>query len=219
MSVCGVHQVSLEFDDGIQPELLSEAKDQLISPQFGDLVILDQMHEYRNDGVVIYDCENVIDLDYEYDDYGHLPSKFRILEAPHHFPLNYWHSRSDGKRRIAHNVCVWYDYRKNADEILTSAKYLEEHCFESKFTAPDSKTYRFVYEFENEYEEMANPWIKDKLFLMKKTHQKIPEITPEWIEKMKEKLKQILSAEELLPLSLIPFTISEDEENTLYLSY
>ena len=211
MSLCGVH-------------LLSEKDPQI---KFGDLVIIDQPYEYRNDGVSIYDGEKIIDLETDYDGYGALPSKFRVLEAPHHFPLNYWHSRSDKKRRIAHNRIVWYDYKKNIDEILSSLKPLGEKCFVSNFKAPDGKTYRFVYEFYNDYEEMVNPWIPDKEavsnslngILMRPTHPKTPEITPESVEKMKEHYKKRLEDEELYPLSLIPFTFDEDDENTLYFSF
>lgn len=34
---------------------------------------------YKNDGIAIYDGEKIIQLDYEYDDYGCLPKYFTVI--------------------------------------------------------------------------------------------------------------------------------------------
>lgn len=58
----------------------------------GDLI--ENIHEsgYRSDGVYIYDGIDVIDLDYEYDDYGSIPKKFISIVD---FRIGYWDFHND----------------------------------------------------------------------------------------------------------------------------
>ena len=116
-----------------------------ITPNFGDLVEFKEYSGYRNDGIMIFDGEKIIDLDSEIDDYGALPQNFRVLTKNAdgtRFPLFYWHDYfrnysndagdaddaddagdDDSWRGIDHNVIVWFDHRPYLDEIVENITY------------------------------------------------------------------------------------------------
>ncbi len=74
----------------------------------GDVIHLESMGDYRNDGLWIYDGTNFHDLYNEIDDYGSVPSSFCIPE----FPPWYWQDI------IVHNSIVWFDQTQIADQML-----------------------------------------------------------------------------------------------------
>jgi hypothetical protein len=60
----------------------------------GDIILLSYMGEYRNDGKFIWDGEKAIPLDYNLDDYGHVPRSMQFPEfPPDHFVDSISHNR------------------------------------------------------------------------------------------------------------------------------
>lgn len=62
----------------------------------GDIVQFDLI-TYRNDLKLIWDGTKLIDLEYDIDEYGHVPRQFNMGE----FPVNYW------DKTISHNYIRW----------------------------------------------------------------------------------------------------------------
>lgn len=84
---------------------------------------------YRNDDLYIYNkiTDKIMKLNYNIDEYGSLPQKFRIFE-PHQkgfiIPKTYWHHARH--RSIVHNWIVWFDdtiYRKELAENVTYSHF------------------------------------------------------------------------------------------------
>ena len=68
----------------------------------GDVVsVFSDEERERNDGLFIYDGSKVLPLDTEHDEYGHLPSTFKVEE----FYPQYW------SEIITHNQIVWFNPR------------------------------------------------------------------------------------------------------------
>lgn len=65
----------------------------------GDVVRLESVPEYRNDGVYIYNGRTVVNLYYDIDDYGSVPPEFTPIEEE--LPIDYW------SECIDHNSIVW----------------------------------------------------------------------------------------------------------------
>lgn len=101
-------------------------------PKLGDLIFFVDCERYRNDGVCIWDGEKIIDLEYDHDEYGHLPSKFRVIELTigenifsANFPIGYWHDplRKNGEYSIVHNHIVWFDHINRQKELYSNVTY------------------------------------------------------------------------------------------------
>lgn len=113
-----------------------------------DLVIFDSDAGYSNNGVAIFDGENIIDLYFEIDDYGSLPPKFRVIEGG--VPLNYWAEIDDipSGYGIAHNRIVWFNHRLVRDQCLANLTYgmfdEEYYCIFTFFNYRDI-TYNIIF--------------------------------------------------------------------------
>jgi len=79
--------------------------------QRGDMIQLEWI-EYRNDGSYFWDGENVIQLEYEIDDYGSIPFEFSFPE----FPFTYF------KDRIVHNNLIQLS-DKLMNEVKNNVKF------------------------------------------------------------------------------------------------
>lgn len=149
---CGIHLVAevilensgitipvsiQDLEDDVKQKLLDNAltylKDIVDDLIRGDLVLFEGMYDYRNDNLAIYNGEKIIELADEPDDYGTLPSEFRVIEQG--VPIDYWHnvpmkhygcdSESDSEYKsetpseintseskgIEHNTFVWFDHK------------------------------------------------------------------------------------------------------------
>lgn len=96
--------------------------------KYGDLVIFRKNAGYRNDGVVIFDGEKLIDLYSEIDDYGSVPPIFKVLQKNKYgvdIGLYHWHDVDGSPRdgRIDHNYIVWFDQRTYAEELENNLVY------------------------------------------------------------------------------------------------
>lgn len=226
MALCEVYHVpaevvSQEEDCIIEDQTLDSGLAYLrslnVPLKFGDLVIFDSIAGYRNNGVSIFDGEDLLDLEAEPDDYGTLPKQFHVLEAPHYFPINYWHRHEDdGKQRICHNTFVWWDHRSYREQLLSSIERSDEWCFRASFTGPDQKEYRVIFHFEDEFLNQADPRTHNGPIFMN-TQYVAPELTPEWVERMKQFFIDQINKDELLTFSLWS-NEEESEENTLYMN-
>jgi hypothetical protein len=89
----------------------------------GDLVIFDANAGYRNDGVTIFDGNQIVDLYAEIDDYGSLPPTFHVIEED--VPISYWKDidETDIGRGIAHNNIVWFDHRLVREQCIRNIQY------------------------------------------------------------------------------------------------
>lgn len=102
-------------------ELLTQRAVQL-GMVYGDLIrvmdprgyLEDGSHpgNYRNDGLFIFDGEHVCELEFDLDEYGHLPEKFRLFENGIN-ELDYW-------SEIAHNGYVWVNIDQHAEITYTN---------------------------------------------------------------------------------------------------
>jgi hypothetical protein len=68
-------------------------------------------HGYRNDGVWIWDGQKLCQLDTDIDDYGSIPSNFKIGKE---FNYDHW------KDKISHNSIFWLE-----DELHSTIKFYE----------------------------------------------------------------------------------------------
>ncbi len=88
-------------ENGYIPEvgqyILQNLQSQNIHPIRGDIFWKKPNH-YRNDGVLIYDGQKFISLDYKPDDYGTIPQQFKVITE---FPPLYWANAID------HNEYIW----------------------------------------------------------------------------------------------------------------
>lgn len=63
----------------------------------GDVIFMEWIGDYRNDGKLIWDGEKVLAPAYDVDEYGSVPKEFTFPE----FPLNHFHTS------IVHNYIMW----------------------------------------------------------------------------------------------------------------
>lgn len=82
----------------------------------GDLIHLECESEYRNDGKFIFDGNNFIQLDFEPDDYGTVPSQFKILDDTLAFSPIFWIGV------ICHNSYVHFDAGPYVDQLIKNLK-------------------------------------------------------------------------------------------------
>lgn len=82
----------------------------------GDILVLLFLDPgYRNDGLMIYDGDNIVKLDDVLDEYGSVPSQFKVITE---FPILYW------SEIIGHNMIVHFDLKSvglvaTLDQIYT----------------------------------------------------------------------------------------------------
>lgn len=84
----------------------------------GDVIHLDWLGDYRNDGKLIWDGEQVVSLYYELDDYGTVPKSFSFPE----FPVNHFY------KSIAHNNLIWISPH-SIDEIVRNFNEKTQQSF------------------------------------------------------------------------------------------
>lgn len=108
------HEV--DYDDIFKRTLALLSDKNLVK---GDLILFCEEKRYRNEGVAIYDGENIIKLDYEYDEHGTLPKCFTVItnEAPIVYWVNY-----PRKKGISHNSVVWFDHFSVKQQCIAGAK-------------------------------------------------------------------------------------------------
>jgi hypothetical protein len=75
----------------------------------GDVVHLEAVPAYRNDGKYIYDGREVVPLDFSLDEYGAVPAAFQVINE---FPIRYW------QNTIEHNCIIHFDLKPYLTEIL-----------------------------------------------------------------------------------------------------
>lgn len=130
---------------------LQEIKADLVK---GDLILFDGSIGYRNDGVAIFDGENIVDLASDVDDYGALPSIFHVIE--NNVPINYWNDidESSQGRGIRHNTIVWFDHNTVRDQCIGNIKYdkIEDEKWSifTTFTVNDQQ-YRIIYDYVDSF--------------------------------------------------------------------
>ena len=79
-----------EFEvEGILEDNTLEELSKLVKERFkcvrGDLVLIEELEDLRDDGTLIYDGENLVNMDY--DVYPFPPSSFKVINE---FPIRYW---------------------------------------------------------------------------------------------------------------------------------
>jgi hypothetical protein len=190
--------------------------------KYGDLVIFDQIINYRNDAHAIYDGDNIINLASDPDEYGTLPKQFQVLSPPHYFPIDYWHGFNEG---IRHNTIVWVNHRPYQKELLSSIQQdpTKKFALISNFTGPDNQTYQLVVEFEERFDydcDIASGRIVENPDGYK-VNLRIPRstepLTNDYVEKMKEIFREKIDAETILSCSTTAMETESFGENTLYL--
>ncbi len=113
----------------------------------GDIVHLEALGEYRNEGKYIFDGERVIPLDSSRDEYGAVPSQFKVIDE---FPTRYWVGV------IEHNGIVHFDVSPYVEEIMGN---LQEHLvddtgafYKSSFTHANGEDYTIYWTYQDSEE-------------------------------------------------------------------
>lgn len=83
----------------------------------GDLILMMGVDRYRNSGVYIFDGQEIIILDREFDDYGNLPKMFRVIN--NNVPITYWQD-------IKHNSIIWVDIVDIRQQCLNNLVITEQ---------------------------------------------------------------------------------------------
>lgn len=169
-------------------QALNILKEKKVDLKWGDLVVFescagDDGIYYRNDGVSIFNGEQIVSLQFEspdsdsddecgssWDEYGSLPLEFQILTPNKYFPdgvpVNYWLCPADhftsprSIHGISHNSLVNFDCSKYKDELVKNILhdenlYQEKKALYTSFTHLDKKIY-LVYDYQ-EYDEFFIP--------------------------------------------------------------
>lgn len=117
----------------------------------GDLILFDCAIGYRNQGVAIFDGEQIIDLEYDVDDYGALPSKFHVIENG--VPLNYWSyvGDTDATIGIDHNQYVWFNHVLVWEQCVANLTYGQTQGKYAIYTSFmfEQKQYKIMFEYHD----------------------------------------------------------------------
>jgi len=117
----------------------------------GDLICTKGINDCDNSEVYIFDGCSIISLDYTFDDYGHLPLEFKIIN--NNVPINYWlkHNQTYGMNHNNRYVIMWFDHKDvkqqlldNIDFVWTSKYIRKDIC--TSFITNDIK-YMIIYEY------------------------------------------------------------------------
>lgn len=117
----GEHQY---YDEGEIINLLNNDQEikkylDIEETRHGDVIHLQALGDYRNDGKFIYDGVKIIGLDYSIDDYGALPGCFNIEKFPH---VKYFSKTIDHNRIIHINGKYYNITRKFEINFLNEGK-------------------------------------------------------------------------------------------------
>lgn len=106
-------------------KLLYEHKTELV---YGDLICFGGLHNYRNNGMYIFNGYKIIHLD-DLDEYGSLPQEFTVIT--NNVPILYWvhenkidenHLAITIQRGVDHNATIWLDISEIKDQCLANIK-------------------------------------------------------------------------------------------------
>lgn len=139
-----------EFDqdmDFIISDSLQEAFDKWPYRHFmrrGDILFNSIYPRYRNDGKCLFDGEQLIGLDSEFNEYGHVSKEFLAFTE---FPPNYWDNLAYNGINIA-----WVDFSQlNVNNIGNINRYDNIYsCYEVEY---NDNTYRLLLEHNEEIPE------------------------------------------------------------------
>lgn len=102
---------------GADIELTDQEKDAILKLipndkiKRGDIVHIEEFGSYRNDGKLIFDGQKLVNLCYDIDDYGSVPSSFTIGDE---FRSDHWINV------IEHNALVWIGTIKYRSQLLAN---------------------------------------------------------------------------------------------------
>ena len=108
-----------DANTGVDTELTDQEKDAILKLvpidqiKRGDIVHIEEFGSYRNDGKLIFDGKKLVNLCYDIDDYGSVPSSFTIGDE---FRSDHWIDVID------HNTIVWIDTLKYGSQLLSNWK-------------------------------------------------------------------------------------------------
>jgi hypothetical protein len=211
---CGSHLITQDLiiasDEVLTPHHLERALNYLQENRAdlvkGDLIVFEALSGYRNQGIAIYDGEEIIGLNYSLCDYGALPLKFRVIEEG--VPLDYW---IGGEVNLGYNSIVWFDHslvRVQCLENLTYARLSEEGGKYAIFTSfsADDRGYQIV--FSNHLEGCLEHGDIDK--------DDYHFFSEDLKDRKLERLREILLADKLVPF-LIESKWYSGKDSTLYI--
>jgi hypothetical protein len=111
----------------------------------GDLIFIDGIKTYRNNGIYIFDGCQIVFLDYTIDDYGSLPKEFKVINNG--VPIDYWISKKENglktMRGIEHNRIMWFDPSSVRQQLINNVKVEEIGEYGSRIDLEISTT--FIY--------------------------------------------------------------------------
>jgi hypothetical protein len=115
----------------------------------GDVVHLEAVPAYRNNGKYIYDGREVVPLDFSLDEYGALPASFQVIDE---FPIHYWQNTID------HNCIIHFDLKPYLTDILKQLRCRDINEFgsvvcQSQFTHWSGVDYTLIIPLEEPISE------------------------------------------------------------------
>ena len=136
-----------------------------IDIKFGDLVANLSIPIYRNNGLLIFDGDKLVNLDSKIDEYGAVPYDVEVLNINTEetggklIPPRYWcydeKVEYNGPRGIDHNNIVWFNHNQYKDELLKNMTIDEKFgrkSLYSWFTLQNERYYVMMTDYDGEEE-------------------------------------------------------------------
>lgn len=131
--------------------LLNDSLDKLyelnIDLVCGDLICLQGLSTYRNNGVFIFDGHNILFLDEEPDEYGSIPKRFTIINnkvSGHYWSSSTIDNDSSTTKGITHNCFCWYDHNLTKREMLDNIKFNDKDQYWYTEFISDNVNYQII---------------------------------------------------------------------------
>lgn len=80
----------------------------------GDIVVFEEISGYRNNGIAIFNGNEVENLECEYEEDGHVPKSYHVIED--NVPITYW-------VKDVHGYNVWFTHQLVIDQLTENLLY------------------------------------------------------------------------------------------------
>lgn len=144
----------------VQNYMLNELRNLKNNVVRGDLICYNGLDYYRNNGIFIFDGCDIINLDYDIDDYGALPKEFTVINNG--VPIDYWYNTEKNKG-IDNNYLVWFDHKSVKKQLIDNIIEIDGDLFTTfEYNDEIYKIYAYKSDFSEEL-KLTNEKIIDIL--------------------------------------------------------
>ncbi len=147
---CFGHHIPESIEDGDFESAYNYLRENGADLRRGDLIFFDQEYGYRNNGVAIFDGDNIIELSIDIDPYGELPSQFHVIED--NVSINYW-KEIDDLPGIAHNDIVWFNHKLITNYNLCFGPIEDNNYAIYALFNYMNQSYRIIFDFESNFNQ------------------------------------------------------------------